>query len=169
MTGKIFSIAAVLSLFIFALIGFDNLSARSFEKAPVITYMRKGSNEAPYITGVHVCENGRVRLIDNANGTGRRYIFISRGRVQRLLNMIVKEQNFFSISQAYITTFQNSREQMLDAATTYITVRSRYGYHKLSIYDVFRNTNVSSNKMVRLRSIVQTLEKLLQETKKKLR
>lgn len=168
MIKKVFTFAVLMSLLITALTGFENLVARSFEKAPVITYMRKGSPECPYITGIHVHENGRVRLIDKANGRGSRYIIIPKVRVQRLLDMIVKKQKFFSITQAYIINFQNSLEQRLDAATTYITVWSRKGTHKLSIYDVFTNTNVNVEKMVRLKKIVRVLEKLLKETKKKL-
>jgi hypothetical protein len=169
MIRKMISIAVLLSILIFTLAGFENLVARSFEKAPVITYMRKGSPEAPYITGIHVYENGRVRLIDKANCTGSQYISISKVRVQHFLDMIVRKQKFFSITMDDIRAFQNSREQMMDAATTYITVWCRSGNHKLSVYNFFKDTKVRTGKMVRLRRIVRELENLLQETKRKLR
>ena len=169
MTRKLFYNAALLSLLIFALTGFETLAARSIEKAPVITYMRKGSQEAPYITGIHIYDNGRVLLIDKADGTGSRYIFIPKVQVQNLMDMIIRKQDFFSITEADIRAFQNSREIVLDAATTYIAVWGRAGFHRLSIYNFFKDTKVSTEKMIRLRKIVSEMEKILTETVKKLR
>lgn len=167
MKKNIFSIS--LTVMMLAFTGFENLSARSIERAPAITYMRELSPEVPYVTGIHVFENGRVILIDKSNGSGKKFIFISKKRIRRLINDIVNKQKFYSISKKDIKTFQKSREPKLDASTTHITVWGRMGTHKLSIYDFSPSTKVKIKKMIQLRNIFKKLEMLLKETKKKLR